>query len=97
MSKVLEEFMGFSKPFNKSWDAIMQVVEKLESLDLKDKMYTWECYGEIRYNFMNIEVDISHNKCWISVSLELDPPIWLNEKWVEKQNSLDEEFISSKL
>ena len=33
--KVLSEFMGFSKPFNSSWDALMQVVGKLESLDLK--------------------------------------------------------------
>lgn len=39
--KILSEFMGFSKPFNSSWDALMQVVDKLESLDLKDKIYSW--------------------------------------------------------
>lgn len=27
--KVLSKFMGVSKPFNSSWDALMQVVDKL--------------------------------------------------------------------
>lgn len=95
--KILSEFMRFSKPFHTSWDALMQVVEKLESLDLKDKIYSWECGGETQYNFMNVEVDISFNKCWIMINLELDPNIYLNQDWMSKQNSLEEEFTATKL
>lgn len=95
--KILSEFMGFSKPFNTSWDAIMQVVEKLESLDLKDKMYSWESYGEREFNFERIEVEISFNKCWITINLQLDPPVWLNREWLHKQSNSEEPFTATKL
>ncbi len=87
--KILSEFMDFSKPFNSSWDALMQVVEKLESLDLSEYFYSWESYGEIRSNFMNITVEIVYNKCYVECNLELDPTFYLNEEWVKKQGSLD--------
>lgn len=89
--------MGFSKPFNTSWDALMQVVEKLESLDLKDKIYSWEDSRGMNYNFQCVEVMIERNTCWITINLELDPPVWLNDSWTQKQNSLEEEFTIAKL
>ena len=95
--KILSGFMGFSKPFNTSWDALMQVVDKLESLDLKDKIYSWESYGEIEFNFEGVEVDISFNRCWITINLQLDPPVWLNSEWTHKQNNLEEPFTATKL
>lgn len=81
--------MGFSKPFNSSWDALLQVVEKLESLDLKDKLYSWEDSRGINYNFQAVTVSIEHNKCYITIDLEIDPPLWLNDSWTNKQQSLD--------
>lgn len=94
---ILSQFMGFSKPFMSSWDAIIQVVEKLEYLDLKDKLYSWEDSRGMNYNFQCIEVMIERNTCWITINLELDPPIWLNLAWMEKQNNLDKKFKATKL
>lgn len=51
----------------------------------------------MRFNFEGVEVDISLNKCWITINLQLDPPIWLNSKWTDKQNNLEEKFTASKL
>ena len=76
--KILSEFMGFSKPFSSSWDALMQVVTKIESLDLSEYFYSWESYGETRSNFMNIEVEIGYNKCYVECNLELDESIYFN-------------------
>jgi hypothetical protein len=87
--KILSEFMGFSKPFCTSWDALMQVVDKIENLDLSEYFYGWESYGETRSNFMHIEVEISYNKCYVECNLELDPSIYLNREWFKKQGSLD--------
>lgn len=87
--KVLSEFMGFSKPFNSSWDALFQVIGKIEALDLSECFYSWESYGETHSNFMNITVEISYNKCYVECNLELDPTFNLNEEWVKKQGSLD--------
>lgn len=87
--KILSEFKGFSKPFNSSWDALMQVVEKLESLDLKDKIYSWEDSRGMNYNFQCVEVMIERNTCWITINLELDPLIWLNDLWTNKQHLLN--------
>jgi hypothetical protein len=87
--KILSEFMGFSKPFMSSWDALMQVVDKIESLDLSEYFYSWKSYGETRSNFMNIEVEIGYNKCYVECNLELDPSFYFNEEWVKRQGSLD--------
>jgi hypothetical protein len=81
--------MGFSKPFNSSWDALIQVVDKIESLDLSEWFYSWVSEGETRSNFMNIEVEIGYNKCYVECNLELDPSIYLNKEWFKNQGSLD--------
>lgn len=86
--KLLSEFMGFSKSFSSSWDALMQVVDKIESLDLSKYFYSWESYGETHSNFMNIEVEIGYNKCYVECNLELDPSIYLNKEWFKNQDSL---------
>lgn len=95
--KVLSEFMGFSKPFMSSWDALMQVVEKLEALDLSDKMYSWEDDMGKHYNFWSIDVEICSNMCWISIELSLDPCIFINRMWIQKQTNLDGGYTATKL
>ena len=60
--------------FHQSWDWLMLVVEKIENLNLKEFFYKWNEEEKIRYNFMSVCVDISHNYCNIYVELELDPP-----------------------
>jgi hypothetical protein len=65
----------------KSWDWIMPVVEKIESLDLSEWMYKWEGIdGEIEYNFEGISVEIENKRCWIYINLSLDPYWTINEK-----------------
>lgn len=93
--KILSEFMGFSKPFMSSWDALMQVVDKLESLDLKDKIYSWEDSRGMNYNFQCVEVEISSSKCWITIELDLDPCITINKEWTRHQ--YQEHYNSSRL
>jgi hypothetical protein len=67
--------------YHESWDWLMPVVEKIESLDLKEYGYKWEDMdGETRYNNQNICVEIERNQCWIYMNLQLDPPDTLNEK-----------------
>ncbi len=68
--------------YHKSWDWLMPVVEKIESLDLSENGYTWKGIdGETEYNNGSIHVDIvDRNKCWIYMNLQLDPPHTFNEK-----------------
>jgi hypothetical protein len=59
--------------YHKSFDWLMPVVEKIESLDLKEYFYQWEDeYGK-HYNFEGICVEIEKNSCWIYANLLLDP------------------------
>jgi hypothetical protein len=72
--------LGFFE-YNKSWDWLMPVVEKIESLDLKEYGYQWEgIYGEIEYNNGSVRVEIERNECWIYMNLQLDPFHTFNEK-----------------
>ena len=87
--RVLSEFAQLSIPFNFSWDILMEIVEKLEALDLSEQMYKWEDDRGMNYNFQCIEVEIAYNKCWCSIELELDPSIRLNKEWCNKQQELD--------
>ena len=67
--------------YHKSWDWLMPVVEKIESLDLSEYGYQWEGIdGETEYNNQSIHVEIERNKCWIYMNLQLDPPHYFNEK-----------------
>jgi len=59
--------------YHKSWDWLMPVVEKIESLDLQEWFYKWDDGGRIRYNFMCVNVWIEFNRCYIDIDLELDP------------------------
>jgi hypothetical protein len=73
----LESTMKFSL----SWDWIMPVIEKIESLDLSEWMYKWEGIdGETEYNFEGISVEIEKTSCWIYINLSLDPYWTINEK-----------------
>ena len=67
--------------YHKSWDWLMPVVEKIESLDLKEYGYQWEGHdGETEYNNGSIFVEIEQDMCWIYMNLSLDPLYTLNEK-----------------
>lgn len=85
--KVLAEFAKLQIPFSFSWDVLMQIVEQVEATDLSEYCYKWEDSRGQQYNFQCIEVMIERNTCWITVNLELDPPIWLNDEWTNKQHS----------
>jgi len=94
-SKLIAEFMEYSSndiwrtntenalmlEYHKSWGWLMPVVEKIESLDLKEYGYKWEGIdGEIEYNNGSICVEIEQNRCWIYMNLSLDPFHTFNEK-----------------
>ena len=96
-SKLIAEFMGLKEriendfsqygdgytacQYHKSWGWLMPVVEKIESLDLKEYGYKWEGIdGETMYNNGSIYVEIERNHCWIWVDLSLDPPHTINKK-----------------
>jgi hypothetical protein len=76
-----KEYKIEDSQFHKSWDWLMPVVEKIESLDLSEWMYSWEDLdGETRYNFEGISVEIEKTRCWIYINLSLDPYWTINEK-----------------
>ena len=67
--------------YHKSWDWLMTVVEKIESLDLKEYGYQWEGIdGKTEYNNGSICVEIEQDRCWIYMNLSLDPFHTFNEK-----------------
>jgi len=59
--------------YNEDWNQLILVVEKIESLDLKEWFYKWELDGEVNYNFRNLEVEILNNTCSVILDLDLDP------------------------
>jgi hypothetical protein len=67
--------------YHKSWGWLMAVVEKIESLDLKEYGYKWEGIdGETEYNNGSICVEIERKHCWIYMDLSLDPVHTINKK-----------------
>jgi hypothetical protein len=67
--------------YHKSWDWLIPVVEKIESLDLKEYGYQWEGIdGKTEYNNGSICVEIEQDRCWIYMNLSLDPFHTFNEK-----------------
>lgn len=73
--------LGTTMKFSQSWDWLMPVIEKIESLDLSEWMYSWEDMdGETNYNFEGISVEIENTRCWIYINLSLDPYWTINEK-----------------
>jgi len=63
-----------------NWNWIMQVVEKIEQLDLSQYIYKWEDGDVTNYNFEGTSVEIENNRCWIYINLSLDPMFTVNEK-----------------
>ena len=58
---------------NYTWVELMEAVDFIEKLDLKEKYYQWENDGETEYNFEYFEVEIGYNTCYIWLNLQLDP------------------------
>ena len=76
-----KEYKIEDSQFHKSWDWLMPVVEKIESLDLKEYGYQWEGIdGKTEYNNGSICVEIEQDRCWIYMNLSLDPFHTFNEK-----------------
>ena len=72
--------------YHESWDWLMPVVEKIESLDLSEYGYKWEGLdGETEYNNQNICVEIERNQCWIYMNLQLDPVHTINVETFNKK------------
>jgi len=68
------------------WNRLMPVVEKIESLDLKEYGYKWKGIdGETEYNNGSICVEIEQKKCWIYMNLSLDPMHTLNPISYQKE------------
>jgi hypothetical protein len=67
--------------YHRSWEWLMTAVEKIESLDLSEEMYSWKgIEGETEYNFDGVSVEIENKSCWIYVNLQLDPMFTINTK-----------------
>ena len=76
-----KEYRIEDSQFHESWDWLMPVVEKIESLDLKEYGYQWEGIdGKTEYNNGSICVEIEQDRCWIYMNLSLDPFHTFNEK-----------------
>ena len=72
--------------FHKDWKLLMPVVEKIESLDLKEYGYKWKGIdGETEYNNGSICVEIEQKNCWIYMNLSLDPMHTLNPISYQKE------------
>lgn len=72
--------------FHKDWNLLIPVVEKIESLDLKEYGYKWKgINGETEYNNGSICVEIEQKKCWIYMNLSLDPMHTLNPISYQKE------------
>ena len=71
--------------FHSSWDWLMPVVEKIESIDLSEYMYKWTEDGKTRYNFCGISVDIENTKCMIYMELSLDPICVMNKETTQQK------------
>ena len=81
-----KEYRIEDSQFHESWDWLMPVVEKIESLDLSETGYSWEGLdGETQYNNQNICVEIERNQCWIYMNLQLDPLHTINAETFNKK------------
>ena len=88
-------------PYHRSYEHIMSVVEKIESMDLKNQMYSWEEFWgdepgtepKTRYNFEGLSVEIENNTCMIYANLALDPFWIINEKTLKEKHPTKKEAI----
>ena len=55
------------------WNTVMQYVDAIEKIDISDKSYTWEMFGEKYNNFQKITFDIYTEFVYVGIDLELDP------------------------
>ena len=58
---------------NYTWVELMEAVDFIETLDLKENYYQWEESGQIQYNFQSFQVEFDFNRCYIWLNLQLDP------------------------
>ena len=58
---------------NYTWNELMEAVDFIENLDLKENYYQWEEGEQIQYNFQSFQVEFDFNRCYIWLNLQLDP------------------------
>ena len=61
--------------YHSCWNSIMEVLDKISKLDLKEFCYEWDSHNGKENNFQSVTFEIDNNSCYIYVNLTLDPPI----------------------
>ena len=90
-----------------SWDWLIPVVEKIESLNLREYGYKWPNHyyiddntgheEEYNYNSDALVVQIEKYECWIYMKLSLDPCYTINKKSFETKFSSKIEAVYSSI
>ena len=59
---------------NYTWNELMEAVDFIENLDLKENYYQWgDEDGDVYFNFQSFQVEFDFNRCYIWLNLQLDP------------------------
>ena len=67
--------------FYNSYDALSEVIDKLEKEDLSLYMYSWTDHtdeSKVRYNFYGVKVDMDTDRIDVYIEHQLDPPSWIS-------------------
>ncbi len=84
--------------YHSSWNWIMEVVERIENLDIKNYCYQWLGNDNTtEYNFINFDVDITSHECFIWLNWTLDPASLINKSTSERKIFKDDKTSSKKL
>lgn len=78
-NKIISKFMGSDPNINlnyhSDYNLLYSVIDKIETIDLKDNYYIWEDEEGLHYNFLNVSVWVENKFCDIYINLDLDPPV----------------------
>lgn len=70
----IQKFMQWSEPpYIEDWTWIMEVVDRIENIQLHEKFYKWEYQGKMNYNFNEILFEIGKYETVIYFDWNLDP------------------------
>jgi len=64
--------------FYSCYNALFEVVDKIEKEDLSEYGYKWEDFEKIQYNNQSINVDVDSDGVNIYMNRVLDPSYWLH-------------------
>jgi len=83
--------------FEKSWNFIMTVVDRIENTDCKRFSYSWKYENQINYNFLYPSVEIVDSSCWIYFNCDLDPCMTIckiRKDFKQKNARLDATYLA---